>query len=57
MPFPSWYTGTRPLIGLANACKKLREEIPRQMFKIAIQGAIRWQNYFPGNCFCLSKGM
>ncbi|GAB6144729.1 translation elongation factor 4 [Desulfocicer niacini] len=23
-----------------NACKKLREEIPRQMFKIAIQGAI-----------------
>ena len=23
-----------------NACERLKEEIPRQMFKIAIQGAI-----------------
>ena len=40
MPCPSWCTRDNAVARARTACEKLREEIPRQMFKIAIQGAI-----------------
>jgi translation elongation factor EF-4 len=39
-----------------SACEKLRDEIPRQMFKIAIQGAIGGKIISRNHRFRLSKG-